>query len=375
MGIIAKIYPNGEASLYFERMLKKKAFPCSQKRTDRQYKHYLKAKQTFGHEFALEMQNAARRGAAPLGLVTVPISTKNAANPVTTKGLTRLGARTLRQGAFIIEQSAGKDQVTFATATIPDVTDDELALIEKTWSQIVDRFVKRIRYALQKRGLPSEVIHVTEVQTKRAQNEGREVPHLHLVFQGRKRKQSWAITPAQITKWWCKALQLKRITRKMCITTCQLARVKSSVCRYLSKYVAKSASKTNDVTSSSNWRKLYLKQWWGCTDSLRRCISRSTTVLSGQLPARLWNSHEKELKSVWEYLGAIESTGNGTTVIFTRFGRLTPWARQKYSRPDLGERRGRVQQIEKFVKGLTDEEIASKLSFIDEQLKRSVQLQ
>lgn len=375
MGIIAKIYPNGECSLYFERMLKKKAFPCTQKRTDRQYRHYLDFKEKFGHSAALAAQNAARRGDAPLGLVTVPISTKNAASPVATKGLTRLGARTLRQGAFLIEQSAGKDQVTFGTATLPAVTDEELALIEMDWSNIIDRFVKRLRYHLTKKNLPSEVIHVTEIQPKRSLNEGREIPHIHFVFQGRKRRGAWAITPKQITKFWCRAIGLKSLTLRMYGSSCQLARVKYSVARYLSKYIAKSHSKTEDATSQPTLRTLSIKQWWGCTDSLRKRIHRSTSVLGGTDAEQLWRSHEQDISSVWEYLGAIKSTYRERDIIFCRFGRLTKGARQKYLRPDLGERWERVHQLEKLVKGLTEHEITGILPTIDSSRHNGVKLQ
>lgn len=365
MSIIAKIYPNGEASLYFERRLKKKAFPCSQRRTDRQYKHYLDFKKKFGHSAALEAQNDARRGGRPLGLVTAPISTKTVKTLAPCRGLTRLGARTLRQGAFLIEQSCGKDCVTFGTATIPGLVDGEIELIEKDWSNIVHRFIKRIRYHLAKKGLPAEVIHVTEVQPKRAENSGVEVPHIHFVFQGRKRKGSWAITPKQITKFWAKALQLKRMRLKMFTSSCQLARVKYSVSRYLSKYVAKSRSKTNDAICSSTLRKLSLKQWWGITDSLRNFIKKNTSVLSDSRAQDLWSSHEKSLKSVWEYSGTISHSWDGGEIVFCRFGRLTPYARQKYLRHNLGYKGERVGRINEKVNGLTNRLSACKLHGID----------
>lgn len=337
MGIIAKIYPNGESSLYFQRRLKKKAFPCSQKRGDRQYKHYLDFKEKFGHSAALEAQNDARRGGRPLGLVTAPISTKKAESRSLCKGLTRLGARMLRQGSFLIDQDCGKDCVTFGTATLPDLSDEELAQIESDWSNVIDRFFKRLRYHLQKKGLPAEVIHVTEVQPKRSQNEGREIPHIHFVFQGRKRKSSWAITPKQITKFWFRACQLKLKRLKTFTSSCQLARVKFSVAKYLSKYVSKTKTKTSESTSSPTLRKLSLKQWWGITDSLRKRIYRSTRVLSGSLTEHLWRTHENEEKSVWEYQGAISNPWAGGDIVFCRFGRLTPAARQKYLRPKLDD--------------------------------------
>lgn len=337
MGIIAKIYPNGEASLYYERMLKKKGFESTPKRRDRQYSHYLRAKQKFGHEFALGMQNAARRGGSPLGLVTVPISTKSAKTPATTKGLTRLGARTLRQGAFLIDQGCGKDCVTFATCTLPVLTDEEYSQVEADWSNIIDRLVKRLRYHLLKKKLPADVIHVTEVHPKRSLNEGREIPHLHIVFQGRKRKQSWAIAPKQFTKFWCKALQLPRITQRMCSSSCQMARVRKSVARYLSKYVAKKQSKICNATSQSSLRKLSLKQWWGISDSLRHSVHRNTRVISDSRSEDLWRGHEKENSILWEFLGTIKSPWNERDIIFCRFGRLTKWAREKYLRPNLGD--------------------------------------
>jgi hypothetical protein len=334
--MIAKIYPNGEASMFFQRRLKRKNLPFEPRRRDRQYEHFLDFKEEYGSAAALEAQNAARRGGRPLGLVTAPISTKTPKTQSGTKGLTRHGARMLRQGAYLIEKRAGKDCVTFATATLPQVSDEELEQIESDWSNIVHRFVKRIRYQLEKKNLPAEVIHVTEVQTKRADNEGREIPHIHLVFQGRRKKQSWAITPKQITKWWKKAVGLKSTNTRTFSSSCQVARVKYSVSRYLSKYVAKSRIQTGESTSQSTLRKLSLKQWWGCTDSLRRNIFRSIRVVSDSSVEYLWRTHEKEDKTVWEYQGTISNPWDGGDIIFCRFGRLTEGARQLYSRRNLG---------------------------------------
>jgi hypothetical protein len=322
--MIAKIYPNGEASLYFERYLDKKKNTPKVEPETRQLRNFRDMARDLGQEKAIAIQNEVKRGGSPIGLVTVPISTKKAESRSGTRGLTRLGARTLRQGAYIIEQRCGKDCTTFGTVTLPDVTDEELEYIEANWSQIVHRFFKRIKYHLEKKKLPSDVIHVTEVQPKRSENEGREIPHIHFVCQGRKRKGIWALTPKMVEKAWKKALGLPYRKQRTFSSSCQLARVKTSVSRYLSKYVAKSRRRISEQTSSMNLRKLCLKQWWGCSNSLRKCILKSTKVRSGSLAEVLWSAHEKEDKTVWEYMGTIESTYSERRIVFCRFGRLTP---------------------------------------------------
>jgi len=336
MGIIAKVYPNGECSMYFERFLKKKNFPCDQRRTDRQYKHFLDFKDKFGLSSALEAQNDARRGGRPLGLVTAPNSTKTAQPRNRSRGLTRLGARTLRQGAYLIEEWHGKDCVTFATATIPSVTDEELERICSEWHTIVDRFIKRIKYALERKGVFPAVIHVTEIQPGRLENSGQAVPHIHLVFQGRKRKKSWAITPKQITKWWKAALKLPYRKGRDFTPSCQMSRVKFSVSRYLSKYLGKKASKIEPSTSKPTWTTRFSGSWWGITNSLRSTLARLTRVVSCEISSWLWRAHEQEDKGIWEYQGTISNPWAGGDIIFCRYGRLTPEVKEAIGRRKLG---------------------------------------
>lgn len=86
----------------------------------------------------------------------------------------------------------------------------------------------------------------------------------------------------------------------------------------------------------------------------------------------LWRDHEQDISSTWEYLGAIKSTFRDRDIIFCRFGRLTKSERQKYLRPDMGERRARVAHLENLVKGLTDDEIAATISTIDGTYRSAV---
>lgn len=321
--------------MYFERKLTRKKLPFEPKRRDRQYEHFLEFKEEHGSEAALAAQNDARRGGRPLGLVTVPNSTKTAEPPNRARGLTRLGARTLRQGAYLLEEWHGKDCITFATATVPSVTDEELEYICTNWHEIVHRFVKRIRFELEKKGLPALVIHVTEIQVKRAQNSGQEVPHIHLAFQGRKRKSTWAINPKKIEKWWKSALKLPYNSERTWRAICQLARVKKSVSRYLSKYLAKKTTKTSSAISPSTSPTRLIRSWWGVTDSLRQFIKAATRVVSDTRTYNLWESHEKEDRKIWEYHGMIAHPWDGGVIVFCRFGRLTPSARQEYLRRNL----------------------------------------
>lgn len=359
MGIIAKIYPNGEASLYFERRLKKKAFPCSQKRTDRQYKHYLDFKEKFGHSAALEAQNDARRGGSPLGLVTVPDSTKTAESRPQCKGLTRTGARTLRQAGWWLEQTHGKDQISFVTATIPGLSDAELGDVWEDWSNVVDRFVKRIRYQLEKKGVRSEVIHVTEIQPDRLQNSGQEVPHLHLVFKGRNRKRSWAITPKQITKWWKAALKLPYRPGRDFTPSCQMSMVKYSVSRYLSKYLGKKSSKTEPSTCKPTWMTRFSGSWWGITNSLRSTLARLTKVVNSETSSWLWRAHEQEDKGVWEYQGTISNPWAGGDIVFCRYGRLTPEVKKAIGGRNLG---GINEKLVRLTSSLTSCTIRSSMT-------------
>ena len=190
------------------------------------------------------------------------------------RGITTYQKRLIKSAGVILESEASRQNLTFYTTTLPPLDLSDLEKITSNWAELVRRFVQELGRELKRRGLPGEVVGVTEVQEKRFDRTGQIYPHLHLVFQGRRhRLASWAITPAVATELWCHQVELllgKSIYRK---ATTQVESVKKSLKKELGKYLSKGSKIVRQALE--NGKADSLPACWAiCTLSLRRRVKR-----------------------------------------------------------------------------------------------------
>lgn len=211
--------------------------------------------------------------------------------------MTKSMARNIRNAGYLLEQDYGKDNLSFLTLTLPDLSPDGLAKCAENWGKMVDRFLKWMREALLVKGLPFEYVYCTEVQTKRLKNRGQYALHLHLLFRGRINKRSnWAVTPKKCRKAWVRCLKSVCSEDFRDCALENLQRIKRSASGYLSKYLSKGA--TTDVTGDSQKDNPRFRGHWG---GMCRALSqriRGATV-------RLSNAHDVR-EYVNTFLGRME---------------------------------------------------------------------
>jgi len=221
-------------------------------------------------------------GAVALGLSVLRNSRRpKTARPETygRKGITGYGRKMLASGAAILEREYGKRQLSFLTLTVPEIGGEGLERIAENWGKLLNRLVEHLCRKLRAAGLPTEICGCVELQPKRSRGGSLGALHLHIVFVGRHRYQSWAMTPVEIREWWLGALG--RVTGHQIVSgSCEnLQRIKKSASKYLGKYLSKGSKDILAFAEISGWS-CVPRQWWTITRNLRAKVKRET--LSGE---------------------------------------------------------------------------------------------
>lgn len=211
-------------------------------------------------------------GVAPatLCLSTVPILRK----PKGSSGLTRHGRRQIECGTQLLERHCRRDCLSFLTLTLPDSaakTDNFIG-----FAKAKNRFTTWLTRQLKKNGITDLYVGVVEPHPNRSRNQGRLIPHYHLCFQGRRNGRPWILSPTAIKEAWFRCL----FNEGLCeaegdSSACaNVQRVKKSVGRYMSKYLAKTRSTTKEE-SPEVLSKVHPGTWHIISRSLVTLIKQS----------------------------------------------------------------------------------------------------
>ena len=248
-------------------------------------------------------------GRQPLGLST---STKSCGEDSTTspaenkpqkkraargsKGISSHGRSQVRDGAYILEEDHGRNNVAFLTLTLPFVQDEALGKAYKLWGRAVGAFEDRMR-----RKLPPHLqrwVHCTEDQKRGA-------PHLHMAYPGRTHRQAaWLIDKSWFQQAWhdiwqklmpeeSKGLSWQSSTR--------IEAVRKSVSGYLGKYISKGGRPVNPERHPSSW--------WGTTDGIKKDIKERTFKACIKMPCLNWDN-------------ILEKLVNATNIQYSKFFEL-----------------------------------------------------
>lgn len=155
-----------------------------------------------------------------------------------TKGITSHGRNQIRAGCHWLEERFGKRNLTFLTATLPDQA--MLLCTPHTWSEVVNRFLKSLRYHLTNVGLCPEIVGCTEIQSSRLLKTDRTPPlHLHLLFQGRQPYGHWGIDKREYQRLWQQACLSVWPVSVDFGSSCRSESIYRSGVAYMSKYLSK----------------------------------------------------------------------------------------------------------------------------------------
>lgn len=203
----------------------------------------------------------------PLGLSTPSNSQKTRRG---LNGITGHAANQVRDAVWWLEQKYGKSRLTFATWTIPPVA---MGVIQ-SWGEFVRLLLAKLVYRLEREGLPTYVVGVTEVQTERAANHGGLPLHLHWVFVGRHFNAHWFLEPQEADDLLFATLQnfCPVINREDVKASGRLESIKKSAVGYLGKYLSKGKKAVRQLVEAGSGE-LMPSSWHCCTRALRRIVA------------------------------------------------------------------------------------------------------
>lgn len=221
------------------------------------------------------------------------------------KGMSGEQKRLLRASMVLLQRKRKKENLVFGTCTIPDLDTNEIHIIAAYWGEAVKQMCQKITRELIKAGIVPEIIFVTELQTERWNKYKVVAPHGHLVFQGRKDRNSpWIISTKRFTEMWEEVLSniLKREIKAPWATNIQ--RIKVSVKRYLSKYLSKGGAILDEI-KEAGLTHLLPRSWFYCTRSLKQEAKAARVKVEYQLSMFIYD-HREYLKAIgiisWYYV-------------------------------------------------------------------------
>jgi hypothetical protein len=238
-------------------------------------------------------------------------------------GITRYGARIVRNAAHLIEREGGRARTVFATATAPNLPIEQMARLHERWHKAVELYRLGLRRMLQAEGLSGESVTVSEIQEKRYERTGIPVLHIHTVFINKDARGRWVITPEDHDRLWLNAVTATiGIDHLDVSASCSLERVKHSTEGYIGKYMSKGAKVVESMVQAGfdGWLP---KQWWNCSRALRARIDQKTRAPHA-LAGWLYDAADRKGADIWLWHRDVEIEFDGLqTIVIARYGRLT----------------------------------------------------
>jgi len=284
-GMSGKLYPNGEFTLGYVPPKRKTE---KEQRYDDAYDYQtvtVDVPRMVGKRVLYSLEETLNRDIIldhPLGLSTLTNShnrTKTVRKPRGSKGISGLGKRTIRNGAWILQKSYGKKQLGFLTVTLPSFPErpDILALLAIEWSELTRQFLQEFSREIKRSGNKAVWVGCTEIQEKRLRERGEVAPHLHLVYHAHKGDYRWFITADKIREIWSRVignvieaalLETVEVNTKAAIDT---KTVKKDASAYLGKYMSKGGEAVKAM-EEGGMSEAIPSAWWHCCTQLKKMI-------------------------------------------------------------------------------------------------------
>lgn len=189
--------------------------------------------------------------------------------------MSRNMGRNLRNAIYLLEETYGKEQLSFLTLTLPNLSKDGLSSCCSNWDVMVNTFTKWLRSRLASSLLELEYGYCTEIQPGRLRNRGEYAPHLHIIFRGRSRRNApWAISYLECRAAWADIIS--RFVNEPFDTRAleNIQQVRKSAARYLSKYISKGKNSIPEGCGGELAIDNLHTQWGGMSRNLSRAIKK-----------------------------------------------------------------------------------------------------
>lgn len=249
------------------------------------------------------------------------------------KGITSPARDILCWSANQLERVYRRANMSFLTLTLPELSQDDLVTVQSNWPKIVKGVTEEIKRALERSGLSTAIVGCVELQLERGANDGRDWPHLHMVFRGRHHSKSqWALSAKGFRKIWRGVLGRVVSTDIYDWSACEnVQQVAKSSGGYLAKYISKGKSKGQDEIRDT-W---HPSDWIICSRRLRSLYKR-LSITGYDIAVTLANVCDNWSPGMGYKSYVIISTAKGSSLL------TDDWADQDLKRernkPVYGER-------------------------------------
>lgn len=197
------------------------------------------------------------------------------------KGITPQGKRSVRSCAALLEEKFGRECMTFGTNTLPPLLEAEIMVVCNGWAELTRQFFQELRRLLQRRGLSTDFLYVTEIQEKRYERWGQVMPHLHWLCQGRiNRRSHWLIKPEDIKAIWERLLSNLLGRPVDCQAATRIEKPRKSLKKELAKYLSKGGAVLKKIIEAGKGD-LLPSTWWSASRELIREVKQAIVILSG----------------------------------------------------------------------------------------------
>ena len=197
-------------------------------------------------------------------------------------GITSTAKRQVRSAVKIMQDKYTIYCMAFGTCTLPALRPEELELVNTHWSDLVRKFMQEVTRELERCGLDTDYVYVTEIQEKRYRAWGHLCPHLHFVIQSRKDRFSEpAIHYSVIKRFWANQLR-NLLGRKVdCPTATQLDKMKRRKVGEMGKYMTKGSQIAKEAIANGHGHMLPTA-WSGLSNNMKQEVKKSIKILTGQ---------------------------------------------------------------------------------------------
>lgn len=234
------------------------------------------------------IDNLTRAMSAPslLGLSVATISHKSERKQRGLGGITPYGKRLVRSALAVMERKFSRECMTLGTCTLPALTPDEFEVICGKWSELTRQFFQEISRELERKGMPTDYVQVTEIQEKRFFQSAEVGLHLHWVIPGRKsRYESWAFSPSEVRAIWQRLLTNMLGREPNCDAATRIEAPRSSLAQELGKYFSKGVTAIQAVIKAGK-QALLPSAWWGAAKDLKTEVKSQIIEINGAVA--LW---------------------------------------------------------------------------------------
>lgn len=197
-------------------------------------------------------------------------------------GISPRAKRQTRSAVQIMQEKHTIYCLGFGTCTLPALRPEELELVNTQWSELVRKFLQELTRELQRCGLDTDYVYVTEIQEKRYNTWGQLCPHLHWVMQSRKdRFSNPAIHHSVIKRLWAAQLTNLLGHQVECPTATQWDKMKRRKVGEMGKYMTKGSKIAKEAIAKGDGHMLPTA-WSGMSNNMRKEVKQSMKILTGQ---------------------------------------------------------------------------------------------